>query len=293
MLAGYRPPSGNARYWTLALKETGLNSVSLTSNLGLFGFALAAVIYLISFQSTKYQSLLEKFAFSVFLLASILISLTLALMVADSSLIDISGILLAASLGWIAVGGHLQFKTKLIGALVAPLVTFILLMQFFVAPPKIIATAGAPDRIYVNAHIAMAIIGQAFAIIACAVSVLYLWQQNLLKKKLLTQLSGSLPAIDRLERLLMRTLWTGFIFITLGLLSGAILTQLYDLPVELRLGYKVIWACFVWGWYLATLLARNVFNRSSKRIAQMSLVGFLLLSMTYFGMGFFRVLGGS
>jgi ABC-type uncharacterized transport system permease subunit len=265
----------------------------MSSNFGLFGFAIASVLYLVSFQAGARQKLLERTAFSLFVLSTALISLTLVAMVADSSLIDISGILLTVSLGWIAVGGHIQFKMKLIGALVAPLATFILLMQFFVAPPKIMVTNDAPDRILVLAHVTMAIIGQAFAIIACAVSVLYLWQQNLLKKKLLTQLSGGLPAIDRLERLLMRALWTGFIFITLGLLSGAVMTQSYNMPAEMSLGFKVIWATFVWVWYLATLLARNVFNRSSKRVAQMSLAGFLFLSMTYFGMGFFRTLGGA
>ena len=40
-------------------------------------------------------------------------------------------------------------------------------------------------------------------------------------------------------------------------------------------------------------LAKNVFGRSSKRIAQMSLGGFLLLAVTYFGMGFFRPFGGA
>lgn len=267
-----------------------MNFVSISSNLGLFGFALASVLYLVSFQKSK--SVMEKTAFSMFVLSTILISVTLALMLSENSLIDISGILLTSSLGWIAVGGHLQFKMKLIGALVAPLATFILLMQFFVAPPKISMTTTSPDMVLVTIHISMAIIGQAFAIIACAVSVMYLWQQNLLKKKLLTQLSGGVPAIDRLERLLMWALWTGFIFITLGLLSGAMFTQLYDLPADMRVGSKVIWATFVWGWYLSTLLARNVFNRSSKRVAQMSLAGFLFLSMTYFGMGFFRDLGG-
>lgn len=268
-----------------------MNSVSMSSNFGLFGFAVASVLYLVSFQSGPRQHLLEQAAFYFFVLSTTLITITLVMMITASSLIDVSGILLTSTLGFLAIGGHIQFKMKMIGALVAPLATFILLMQFFVAPPRLIPSSAVPDRILVVAHISMAIIGQAFAIIACAVSVLYLWQQNLLKKKLLNQLSGGLPAIDRLERLLMRALWTGFLFITLGLLSGAYLIQAYIVPPE-SLGFKVIWATFVWVWYLATLLARNVFNRSSKRIAQMSLVGFVLLFMTYFGMGFFRTMGG-
>ena len=88
------------------------------------------------------------------------------------------------------------------------------------------------------------------------------------------------------------SLWCGFLFITLGLLSGALYAQLNPTTLGLNVPAKVIWAVLVWVWYLATLLARNVFNRPSKRIAQMSLGGFMLLLFTYFGMGFLRPLGG-
>ena len=95
-----------------------------------------------------------------------------------------------------------------------------------------------------------------------------------------------------LGKALTVSLWGGFALLTFGLLSGAWFTQLYTPSPELRLGWKIAWAVLVWIWYLATLLAKNVFNRPSKRIAQMSLAGFMLLAMTYFGMGVFKISGG-
>lgn len=267
-----------------------MDLVNLTSNLGLLGFALASGFYLVAVQKAG-KSWAQTAAFSLFVLATVAVSMALALVVQEATFLSMSGLLLASAIGWLAIGGHLQFQLKLIGAFVAPLVTFILLMQFFLVPRRVGAEAVTSDSWLLWTHVAMSAIGQAFAIIAAAISVLYLWLQNLLKKKRLSQLPKNIPAIDKVDFLLMLSLWAGFILLTLGLLSGALLVQLFDMPDEGVWG-KVLWAILVWLWYLAILLARNVFNRPSKRIAQMSLVGLLLLGFTYFGMGFFRPMGG-
>jgi ABC-type uncharacterized transport system permease subunit len=270
--------------------------VHLTANLGLLGFAVASVLYLWAFGKAGGRGAWgAKSAFGLFLFATLAVTVALGLMLPDATLLSMSGLLLTSAIGWLAVVGHVRFNLRLIGAIVAPLATLILLMQIFVAPVHTGAAplAGtSPPDLLVTFHVAMAIVGQAFAIIACAVSVFLLWQQTLLKKKLLDQLPTNLPAIDRIDFLLRLSLWTGFIFLTLGLLSGAVYTQLFTPPAQLSLSAKVIWATAVWIWYLATLLAKNVFNRPSKRIAQMSLGGFLLLALSYFGIGFFRSGGG-
>ena len=263
----------------------------LTSNIGLLGFALASVLYLLGVQKSDTWRWATPSAFTLFCGATLSVTLCLLLIVRESGLLDISGILLTCAVGWLAVVGHLRFGLKLMGAFVAPLATLLLLVQFFLVPMRVLGDMSTPDAILVKAHIAMAIIGQAFAIIACGISVLFLWQQNLLKKKLLDQLPQNIPAIDRLEWLLTGSLWAGFVFITLGLLSGALFTQIHGVARQ-NLDFKIIWAILVWAWYLATLLARNVFGRPSKRIAQMALGGFLLLAMTYFGMGILRPFGG-
>lgn len=270
-----------------------MSLVPLTSNLGLLGYAAASVLYLLGVQRSGQAGWISRLAFALFLLATVATSVALVTVMRTASALEMSGLLLTSCIGWLAIGGHLQFNLKLIGAFVSPLSTLILLMQMFTSGGNAQGgAAGAETSWLIATHVALAIMGEAFAIIACAVSVLYLWQQNLLKKKLLDQLTQNLPAIDRLDKMLRISLWTGFIFLTLGLLSGALYTQLYTLPAELRLSPKVVWAVLVWVWYLLTLLARNVFNRPSKRIAQMSLAGFLLLAVSYFGIGFLGVGGG-
>jgi ABC-type uncharacterized transport system permease subunit len=264
----------------------------VTSNLALLAFALASVVYLLTFQRGARQETLGRIAFGLFVGATVSVSVALAAVVREATLPDMAGLLLTSAIGWLAVGGHVQFNLRQIGAFVAPLATLILLLKSFMAPGRIDAATAGSVSVLSQIHIGFAVLGQAFAIIACAVSVLYLWQQNLLKKKLLDQLPQNLPAIDRLSTVLVASLWSGFVFITLGLLTGALFTQMRGGLSDAGIAAKVAWAIAVWIWYLATLLAKNVFNRPSKRIAQMSLGGFLLMAMTYFGMGFFRPWGG-
>ena len=268
-----------------------MSAVHLLSNFGLLGFSLAAVVYLASFQRSQRQILVGRLAFTFLAAATAAITGALALTVGDASFAETAALLLTAAIGWLALVGHIFFNMRLVGAFVAPLATLILLVKFFVAPAAIGGVEPPSDRIIFDMHIVTAVLGEAFAIIACAVSVVFLWQQNLLKKKLLDQLPNNLPAIDRLDRILSVALWCGFLFLTMSLLTGALHSELNAGRIVLNLLPKVIWAIGVWTWYLAILIARNVFNRPSKRIAQMSLAGFLLLAVSYFGM-FFRPLTG-
>ena len=266
-----------------------MNLEHLTSNLALLGFALASVLYLVAVQAGAAREWAGRAAFGLFVAATACVTAALGTVIRDASSLDMSGLLLACFIGWLSIFGHLQFKMRLIGAFVAPLTTLILILHFFISPTTASTATGEAGGVLLTGHVAAAVLGIAFACIACAVSILYLWQQNLLKKKRLDQLGAkNLPAIDRLDFVLKLSLWSGFLFLTLGLLSGAIWVQMYSPPPELRLSAKVIWSVAVWVWYLAILLAKNVFSRPSKRIAQMSLVGFLLLALSFFGMGFYR-----
>lgn len=232
-------------------------------------------------------------AFVLLTCATVCITASLAAYFGDVPLLDLSGLMLTAMISWMAIHGHLQFGLKLVGPFVAPLATLILLVQFLFAPLK---SGVSPDALptYLGiAHILSSIVGQAFAIMACAISILYLWQQSLLKKKRLDQIPQSIPAIDQLSKYLVLSLWVGFLFITTGLMTGALYFQrLEKVPGDSDYILKVAWAILVWLWYLATLVALNIFHRPHKKIAQMALGGFVLLAISYFGMGILRPLGG-
>jgi ABC-type uncharacterized transport system permease subunit len=141
------------------------------------------------------------------------------------------------------------------------------------------------DSFFLACHIIGATLGQFLALVACVVGILYLWQRAILKKKNFSQLSSRIPALDRLETLLVSCLWVGFVFLTLAMLSGFFYFfrqgEYSTLAIE-----KVVWASCVWLWYLATLVMKKIFVQPSKRIAQMSLIGFMLLGAAVFGVLF-------
>jgi ABC-type uncharacterized transport system permease subunit len=239
------------------------------------------------------QPWITTLAFIILTLATISVTIALAAYLGEIPLLDLSGLMLTAMISWMAIHGHLQFGLRLVGPFVAPLATLILLVQFLFAPLKSGAHVEAIPTYLGIGHILSSIVGQAFAIMACAISILYLWQQSLLKKKKLDQIPRSIPAIDQLSRYLVLSLWAGFLFITLGLVTGALYFQrLEKIPTDGDYILKVAWAIFVWLWYLATLVALNILHRPHKKIAQMALGGFALLAISYFGMGILRPLGG-
>lgn len=239
-----------------------------------------------------HQPWVTTLAFALLTFATVSITIALAAYFGDIPLLDLSGLMLTAMISWMAIHGHLQFGLKLVGPFVAPLATLILLVQFLFVPLKSGTQPEAVPTYLGTGHILSSIVGQAFAIMACAISILYLWQQNLLKKKRLDQIPKSIPAIDQLSHYLVLSLWSGFLFITLGLVTGALYFQrLEKIPTDGDYALKVAWAILVWLWYLATLVALNIFHRPHKKIAQMALGGFALLAISYFGMGILRPLG--
>src|SRR5262249_21582899 len=127
------------------------------------------------------------------------------------------------------------------------------------------------------AHIGLAIGGESFAVVACMGSLIYLIQQRALKQKNFGQMLPSAPGLFKLDGMLNLTLWWGFLLITAALVTGAVYYQWFE-PREhwqqVRIMTKVIWALAVWGWYLVTLISRNVLQKPARLIAIMALVGF-------------------
>jgi ABC-type uncharacterized transport system permease subunit len=262
----------------------------LLSIFGLTCFALASMAYLQAFRNGALSTGTARAAFGLFLLATLT---NIGLLAAWPSLVsDLPGVTLATAISILAIGGHAILQTKLLPVFIAPLATLMLLVQFFMAPAAPGVGGPPPPTGLLTVHVAAAMIGQACAIIAFAFSAVFLWQQSLLKRKLINQLPDKSPALDAIERWFTLALWIGFSFLTVSLLTGAFFAPKYQPESNPGLDLKIIWAVVIWVWYLAILLAKNVFNRAARVIARMSLVGFLLLAVSFFGIGFFRPLGG-
>ncbi len=239
-------------------------------------FALASVLELAVFQTTVRRKLCQRLALYAFTGGAMTISATVLLFVPHSAL------LLTAAVAWVGVIAAFFFNVRAIIAFLAPLATLILLLHLLFSAGSLPAVG--TNSAMLNLHILLAICGEAFAVGACALAVLYLWQRHILKKKLLKWIGIEMPALDRIGRLLLFCLWTGFVFLTVALLTGAVYSQLHSHALNEGIKLKITWALAVWGWYLAILIGNKIRTNSPRRVARMSLGGFVLLALAFFGL---------
>ncbi|MBP9706560.1 MAG: cytochrome c biogenesis protein CcsA [Oligoflexales bacterium] len=262
---------------------THLFSLNLIS---LILYALATMAYLASFTMTAAQEQMKKnIGLASYILATVFASLVLFFTIQDA-LHRPTLLFLACCVAWLALIGYWRFRIDIIGSLTSPVLVVLLLLELFSKKTQL-NDVTATYSLLAFVHISLSIIGQAFAIVASALALRYLWLQRILKNKILNQLKEGDPSLGKLDRHLHLSLWVGFIFITFGLVTGAAFLHLLALDsIDINLISKTIWALIVWCWYLIILLARNTFGLPTRRVAELSVLGFFLLAIAFFGIFF-------
>ena len=247
----------------------------------LFLFALSSAFTLISFRRPQQNRLYQLLALYVFLAGTVVITSSILTLRADHLQLFI------VTVAWVGVGAVYIFNVRAIVSFLAPLMTVILLLHWLLLP-KILPVPHTVEEIILTLHVWLAIGGQAFAISACALSVLYLWQRHVLKNKIIKWVMVETTALERIGSALTVCLWIGFALLTVSLLTGLFYSRAYLQDWLTILQLKIIWALLVWCWYFATLLYKYLFNSSHRNIACMSLGGFVLLAASFFGLLFFN-----
>jgi cytochrome c-type biogenesis protein CcsB len=132
-------------------------------------------------------------------------------------------------------------------------------------------------------HALLAFVSYAAFAIAFGVAVMYLTQRHFLKTKHLGGLFQKLPSLETLDEISYRCLAIGFPLLTVALISGAIWS-------EKAMGSywvwdpKQTWSLVTWLIYAALLHGRLTIGWRGKRAALLSIIGFMVLLLTFFGM---------
>lgn len=192
-----------------------------------------------------------------------------------------SGYLLIEIICALTLLSYRFFRIPFIGLFVAPVCTLLLIYDIFYSG-RSLQTVSPPVG-FLPVHVGSAVLGQAFAVIIAALSAVYLQQHQALKKKELRQNRETIIPMDSLEKLLVKSLWIGFLLISLALVTGAVYVQFFTQNSYSGLNLKFAWAIIVWLYYLSVMIARSIFSLSGKRVAQFSLGGFILLAISFFG----------
>lgn len=196
-------------------------------------------------------------------------------------------------IGWAISGSYLAFqmktKTRVLGSIVSPL-AFILVIETS-ASGGLVHGMVLPDILkggWVSAHAVLALIGEALFALACCAGIMYLVQDNLIRKKKSYSFSKLLPPLRDLDRINHICILWGFPLLTLGIIAGS------------------IWARTVWGshwqwdpkqvgtmisWFLYAFLLhqRLAMGWKGRKAALFSIFAFCILMVAVIGVNLFPV----
>ena len=134
-----------------------------------------------------------------------------------------------------------------------------------------------------TAHILLSM-GAAALLFAAAVNALLLvFLDRRLRRRRIADLPSTLPPLDALEKTMFRLIGTGFVFLTLALLTGFIfVTNLF----EQHLIHKTVLSLVAWVIFGILLIGRIRYGWRGRLAVRWTLSGFGFLTLAYFGSKF-------
>jgi cytochrome c-type biogenesis protein CcsB len=170
------------------------------------------------------------------------------------------------------------------GVFVLPLV--ILLMGYaMLLDARIRPLSPALKSPWLGIHASLCFLGYACFLMAFCFGIMYLWQEKEVKSKRPDIFFFRLPALGFVDRLGYRSVAFGFVFLTLGIITGSVWAQ-------------KAWGSF-WSWdpketsslvmwlvYLVYLHGRLIAGWRGRKSAYIAIIGFLAMLFTYFGVSF-------
>jgi cytochrome c-type biogenesis protein CcsB len=174
---------------------------------------------------------------------------------------------------------NIRYRINVLGAFILPLVSLLTIFSQVLWQDH--RTAPAPlNSVWVHFHVSVAFLAYAAFFLTFVAGILYLIQEKELKEKHFRFLYFRLPSLHICDELLRRSLYMGFVAMSLTLISGAIWAQQawgkfwsWD-PKETA-------ALITWGIYLVLVNYRITARWHGRRAAYISIVGFVSTLFTF------------
>ena len=134
-------------------------------------------------------------------------------------------------------------------------------------------------------HIGTSLLAYGLFGIVTLFAVLILLLNRNLHRRRVSSLSGFLPSLLSLEKLMFQGMWVGFILLTYSVVSGTFLQRLYSVN-PLHLPIKPLFGILSWIIYGALLLKHSMTAWRGKKAAVWTIIGFVSLMFAYVGSKF-------
>jgi len=178
-----------------------------------------------------------------------------------------------------------RYKNRIVGVFTTPL-AFLAIAYASLSPnidDRIQPLIPALKSNWLIAHVITCFVGYAAFAIAFGTSIMYLFKRRESNPK--STLLGRLPATGVLDELTHQMVMFGFLFLSVGIITGAVWA---NTAWGRYWGWdpKETWSLITWFVYAILLHARLMRGWQGKRIAFISILGFLAVMFTYFGVNY-------
>jgi cytochrome c-type biogenesis protein CcsB len=193
---------------------------------------------------------------------------------------------------WATTWAYLSFRwrytVKNFGTFVSILIFCLLLISSF-SSRDFTPLLPALQSIWLPIHAGVSIIAYGFLSLAFCGGLMYLLQERELKSKKFGFFFSRFPSLDALDQLNNHCLTAGFVFLTLGIVTGSIWAR-QAWGTYWQWDPKETWSLITWFLYLVQLHQRYTVGWRGKRAAVMAIVGFAAVVFTLWGVTY--LLGG-
>jgi cytochrome c-type biogenesis protein CcsB len=152
--------------------------------------------------------------------------------------------------------------------------------EFAGTPPPSIEPAIRGEWVYL--HIPLMVLSVAALALTFILAILYIIQERQLKSKQPAFFYYRLPSLEVLEDLAFKSLWAGFFLLTLGIVTGMVLSQSVK-GVYFSGDYKEIWSVITWALYAVLMHGRLLAAWRGRKAAYLAIVGFALMLFSFAG----------
>jgi ABC-type transport system involved in cytochrome c biogenesis permease subunit len=190
---------------------------------------------------------------------------------------------LALLLAAAGLGADLAFRAPAFGLGAAAGGAAALLAALAVVP----ASGPSQDLLrngWVGFHIACMMLAYTAFALAGLAGALFLFEESCLKRKRNLALIGGLPSLATLDALEARSVLTGFLLFTVGLIVGYLVQRAETAAATWwRTDPKVVWTAVTWAAYAGVAAARLTPALRGRKVAALAVLGFAFVLFTYFG----------
>ncbi len=165
-------------------------------------------------------------------------------------------------------------NTQFLGIIILPLISIIFLLDFANNPVNV------PLNNVVFIHVIISLVSYSILCLSAAQSLILKVQEKKLQSNQPTGLIASLPSLDAMDNLLFKILALGVLFLSASLLSGLIFLE--DIFAQ-HLAHKTILSIIAWIIFVFLIIFRKVYGWRGNKAANITLVGFFILFLSYFG----------